>query len=53
MRIVINLFFIDANFFQFEVDVEIDSRVAGSGRGHSKKEAEQMAARQALEQIES
>jgi len=37
----------------FEVDVEIDSRVAGSGRGHSKKEAEQMAARQALEQIES
>jgi len=37
----------------FEVDVEIDGRVAGSGRGHSKKEAAQMAAQQALEKIES
>lgn len=36
----------------FEVDVEIEGKVAGSGRGHSKKEAEQMAARQALEKVE-
>ncbi len=37
----------------FEVDVEIGGKVAGSGRGHSKKEAEQMAAQQALENVES
>ena len=37
----------------FEVAVEIKGKVAGSGLGHSKKEAEQMAARQALEKVES
>jgi ribonuclease-3 len=36
----------------FEVDVLIEGRVAGSGQGHSKKEAEQRAAQQALEQVE-
>jgi ribonuclease-3 len=36
----------------FEVDVQIEGKVAGSGRGHSKKEAEQMAAQQALEKTE-
>jgi len=33
----------------FEVEVEIESHVAGSGLGRTKKEAEQMAAKQALE----
>lgn len=37
----------------FEVDVEIDGQVVGSGRGHSKKEAEQSAAKQAMEKAES
>jgi ribonuclease-3 len=37
----------------FTVEVEIEGKVAGSGLGYSKKEAEQMAARQALENIES
>lgn len=37
----------------FEVEVEIEGKVAGSGVGHSKKEAEQMAARQALGIMES
>jgi ribonuclease-3 len=37
----------------FEVEVRINERVAGTGQGLSKKEAEQMAARCALEQIGS
>ncbi|MCS6292196.1 MAG: ribonuclease III [Nitrospira sp.] len=37
----------------FEVEVRVNERVAGNGQGLSKKEAEQMAARCALEQIES
>jgi ribonuclease-3 len=36
----------------FEVEVQIDGKVVGSGQGHSKKEAEQLAAQQALEQTE-
>ena len=35
----------------FEVEVEVESTVAGFGLGRSKKEAEQMAARQALEKL--
>ena len=35
----------------FEVEVRVNARVAGTGQGLSKKEAEQMAARCALEQI--
>ena len=34
----------------FEVEVQVDGKVVGAGQGHSKKEAEQMAAQQALEQ---
>jgi ribonuclease III len=34
----------------FEVEVRVNERVAGTGKGLSKKEAEQMAARSALEQ---
>jgi ribonuclease III len=37
----------------FEVEVRVNELVAGTGRGLSKKEAEQMAARCALDQIES
>lgn len=37
----------------FEVEVRVNERVAGIGQGLSKKEAEQMAARCALEQIGS
>jgi ribonuclease-3 len=37
----------------FEVEVRVNERVAGTGQGLSKKEAEQMAARCALDQIES
>ena len=33
---------------QFTVEVHLNSNVIGTGRGHSKKEAEQQAARQAL-----
>jgi len=36
----------------FEVEVVVGDKVVGVGRGHSKKEAEQVAARQALEQAE-
>ena len=36
----------------FEVEVQVDGKVVGAGQGHSKKEAEQMAAQQALEQAE-
>jgi ribonuclease-3 len=36
----------------FEVEVRVNGKVAGVGQGHSKKEAEQMAARRALEQVE-
>lgn len=35
----------------FVMEVSVDSRVVGRGEGHSKKEAEQMAARAALEQL--
>ena len=35
----------------FEVEVQIDGQVVGAGQGHSKKEAEQMAAQRALEQV--
>jgi ribonuclease-3 len=38
---------------QFDVEVWVNERVAGSGQGLSKKEAEQMAARNALEQLDS
>lgn len=37
---------------RFEVEVQVDGKVVGIGQGHSKKEAEQAAARQALEQAE-
>lgn len=37
----------------FEVELLIRGEVKGSGRGLSKKEAEQMAAKQALEQVEN
>jgi ribonuclease-3 len=37
----------------FEVEVMVNGKVVGSGQGHSKKEAEQMAAQQALAQTES
>lgn len=37
----------------FEVEVRVNERVAGNGQGMNKKEAEQMAARRALEQIGS
>jgi ribonuclease-3 len=37
----------------FEVEVRVNERAAGTGEGLSKKEAEQMAARCALEQIGS
>lgn len=36
----------------FEVEVRVNDRVVGIGRGHSKKEAEQEAAKQAREQAE-
>jgi ribonuclease-3 len=36
----------------FEVELLIRGEVKGSGRGLSKKEAEQMAAKQALEQVD-
>lgn len=36
----------------FEVEVQVNDRVFGIGRGHSKKEAEQEAAQRALEQTE-
>jgi ribonuclease III len=36
----------------FEVEVQVNDRVFGIGRGYSKKEAEQEAAQQALEQAE-
>lgn len=35
----------------FEVEVQTNDRVLGSGRGHSKKEAEQEAAQRALERL--
>lgn len=35
----------------FKVEVQVNQRVVGVGRGNSKKEAEQMAAQQALEQM--
>ena len=34
----------------YEVEVTINKEVMGHGVGHSKKEAEQMAAKQAIEQ---
>jgi ribonuclease-3 len=37
----------------FNVDVIVGRRVLGSGKGHNKKEAEQAAARNALEQVET
>jgi len=37
----------------FEVEVRVNELVAGAGQGASKKEAEQMAARRALDQVES
>lgn len=37
---------------QFDVEVLVGAKVVGVGRGHSKKEAEQVAAQQALEQAE-
>jgi len=36
----------------FEVEVRVDDKVVGAGQGHSKKEAEQVAAQRALEQAE-
>jgi ribonuclease-3 len=36
----------------FEVEVQVDGTVMGAGRGYSKKEAEQLAAQQALDQAE-
>jgi ribonuclease-3 len=36
----------------FEVEVQVEGKVVGTGQGRSKKEAEQMAARQALEQAQ-
>jgi ribonuclease-3 len=38
---------------QFNVEVLVGKRVLGTGRGRNKKEAEQAAARNALEQVES
>ncbi len=37
---------------RFEVEVQVDGRALGAGQGHSKKEAEQLAAQQALKQVE-
>lgn len=37
----------------FEVEAQIDGKAVGTGRGHSKKEAEQMAAQRALESVGS
>ncbi len=37
----------------FEVTVEIEQQCRGSGKGHSKKTAEQQAAKQALEQLQA
>jgi ribonuclease III len=36
----------------FEVEVHVDGKVVGAGQGHSKKEAEQLAAQQALTQMD-
>jgi ribonuclease III len=36
----------------FEVEVQVDGRALGAGQGHSKKEAEQLAAQQALKQMD-
>lgn len=36
----------------FEVEVQVGSKVVGTGQGHSKKEAEQVAAQRALEHVE-
>lgn len=36
----------------FEVEVQVEGKVVGAGQGRSKKEAEQVAAQQALEQTE-
>lgn len=36
----------------FEVEVRVEDKVVGAGQGHSKKEAEQVAAQRALEQAE-
>jgi ribonuclease III len=36
----------------FEVEVQVAGKVVGVGQGHSKKEAEQVAAQRALEQVE-
>ncbi len=36
----------------FEVEVQLDGKVVGAGQGHTKKEAEQMAAQRAMEQAE-
>lgn len=35
----------------FDIEVRVNNEVLGRGKGHSKKEAEQAAARQALEQV--
>ncbi len=37
----------------FEVEVQVDGTVRGTGHGYSKKEAEQLAAQQALNQMET
>jgi ribonuclease III len=36
----------------FEVEVQVGGRTQGAGQGHSKKEAEQLAAQQALKQLD-
>lgn len=36
----------------FDIEVRVNDEVLGRGKGHSKKEAEQAAARQALEQVD-
>lgn len=36
----------------FEVEVQVEGKALGAGQGHSKKEAEQLAAQQALKQID-
>jgi ribonuclease-3 len=36
----------------FEVELQVDGKVVGTGQGHSKKEAEQLAAHQALDEAE-
>jgi ribonuclease III len=36
----------------FEVELQVDGKVVGTGQGHSKKEAEQLAAQQALDEAE-